>query len=76
MSGFSMCLIILDIWQGFDYFSGIKYAMVLNMPQYSYNNIIIFDNVFILEFLSSQFLHSGTPQLTTLSFLTQVRPLE
>ena len=50
--------------------------MVLNMPQYSYNNIIIFDNVFILEFLSSQFLHSGTPQLTTLSFLTQVRPLE
>ena len=28
------------------------------MPQYSYNNIILF-NVIILEFLSAQFVHPG-----------------
>ena len=39
------------------------YVKVLNMPQYSYNNIIIFVTVIILEFLSA----------TILSFLTQVR---
>ena len=39
------------------------YIKVLNMPQYSYNNIIIFVTVIILEFLSAAIL----------SFLTQVR---
>ena len=29
-----ICLIILDIWQGFEYASGIKYAKVLNMLRY------------------------------------------
>ena len=30
------------------------------MPRYSYNNIIIIvTNVFILEFLSAQFVHPG-----------------
>ena len=40
MVGFSVCLIILYIWQGFEYASAIKYARILNIPQYSYNNII------------------------------------
>ena len=40
MSGFSVCLIISDIWQGFAYASGIKYVRVLNMSSYSYNIII------------------------------------
>ena len=35
-----------------------KYARVLNMPLYSYNNIIsIVTNNIILEFLSAQFIH-------------------
>ena len=40
MSGFSVCFIILNIWQGFAYASGIKYVRVLNMAPYSYNIII------------------------------------
>ena len=44
MPGLSICLIILDICQGFEYVSGINYAKVLNMPQYSYNNIAIVAN--------------------------------
>ena len=39
-----MCLIILYIWQGFEYVSGIKYARVLNVVWYSFNNIIIVMN--------------------------------
>ena len=38
------------------------YARVLNMLQYSYNNIIIIinvTNVIMLEFLSAQFVYSG-----------------
>ena len=36
------------------------YARVLNMPQYSYNNIVIIvANVIILEFLSARFVHRG-----------------
>ena len=31
--GLSICLIILDIWQDFEYVSGIKYVKVLNMLQ-------------------------------------------
>ena len=51
MSGFSVCVIILDIWQGFKCASGIKYARVLNMPRYIYNKIIIIlTNAIILEF--------------------------
>ena len=68
-----MFLIILYIEQGFEYVSGIKYGRVLNMLRYSYNKIIIVSNVIILEFLSARFVHSGTPQLIILSFLTQVR---
>ena len=40
MPGFLKCLIILDIWQGFEYASGVKYARVLSMLQYSSNKII------------------------------------
>ena len=71
MSGFSMCLIILDIWQGCEFVSGIKYVGVLNMLWYSYDNIIIVTNILILEFLSTWFVHPGAMQLTI--FLTQVR---
>ena len=47
-------ILFLDIWQDFECASSIKYARVLNMPQYSYNNIIIIvNNVIILEFLSA-----------------------
>ena len=36
------------------------YARVFNMPQYSYNNIIIIvTNVIMLEFLSVWFIHPG-----------------
>ena len=69
MPGFSKCLIILNIWQSFHYASGIKYARVLNMLWYSYNNIIIIvDNVILLELLSALFVHAGAPQLTILWF--------
>ena len=72
MPTFSICLIILDIWQGFKYASWIKYARVLNMWQYSYNSIItIANNVIVLQFLSTRFLHPSAPQRTILSlFLT------
>ena len=61
--------IILDIWKGFEYASDIKCARVLNMPRYSYNNIIIdITNVIILEFLSAWFVTPGALQLTNLSF--------
>ena len=53
MPGFSICLIILEIWQGFEYVSGITYYGILNMLQYSYNNIIIVTNIVILEFVSA-----------------------
>ena len=68
MPGFSVCLIILDTLQGFEYASGIKYTSVLNMPQYSCNNIIVATNVIILEFLSARFVRPGSLQLTILSF--------
>ena len=35
------------------------YATVLNMPWYSYNNIIIVTKVTMLAFLSAQFVHPG-----------------
>ena len=73
MPGFSVCLFILDFWQDFEWASGSKYGSVLNMPRYSYNNIIIVTNVIILEFLSVRFVHPGAPQLTILIFLTRVR---
>ena len=51
-AGFSICLSILDTWQGFEY--ALVYARVLNMLHYSYNNIIIIvTNVITLEFLST-----------------------
>ena len=50
-AGISICLITLNIWQGFEYASG------MNMLRYSYNNIIIIAAVITLEFLSAQFLH-------------------
>ena len=57
MSGFSICFIILDIWQGFEY------------VEYSYNNIIVVTNVIILEFLSAWFIYPGTQHLMILCFL-------
>ena len=63
-------LIILDIWQGFEYASGIKYARVLNMLRYSYSNIIIVTNVILLEFLPARIVLLGAPQVTVLSFLS------
>ena len=52
---FSMCLIILDVWQGFEYASGIKCAGVMNWWWYSYNKIIIIvTNVILLQFLSAR----------------------
>ena len=45
------------------------YARIPNIPQYSYNNIIV-TYVTILEFLSAQFIHSGALQLTILSILS------
>ena len=69
MPGFSIGLIILDIWHGFEDASGIKCARVLNMPRYNYNKIIIIViNVIILEFFSARFVHSGALQLTILYF--------
>ena len=41
MSWFSIFLIILDIWQNFEYALGITYVRVLIMLRYSFNNIII-----------------------------------
>ena len=72
MSGFSICLIILDIWHGFEYASDIKYARVLNILQYTYNKIIIIvTNIVILEFLSAWFVRM---QLTILiSFNTSYK---
>ena len=68
MLAFSICFIILDIVEDFEYVSDIKYTRVLNMLQYSYNSItfIIVTNVIILEFLSAQFVHPDA--LTILSF--------
>ena len=68
MPGLSVCLIIRDIWQGFEYTSYIKYARVLNMLQYSYNNFIIIVTVILLEYFSARFVHPGTLQLTHISF--------
>ena len=54
---------------GFEHASGTKYARVLNILGYSYNNIIILvTNIIILEFLSARFTHPGAPQQTILSF--------
>ena len=69
LPGFSLCLIILDIWQSFEHISDIKYAMVFNIQHFSYNNIIIVvTNVIILELLSARFVHPGYLQLNILSF--------
>ena len=38
---FSDCQILNDISQGFEYALSIKCAMILNIPQYNYNKIII-----------------------------------
>ena len=48
------------------------YARVLNIPQHSYNYIIIATSVIILEFLSSRFVHPGA-MLPFYMFLTRVR---
>ena len=68
-----MCLIILHFWQGFEYASDTKYVSVLDMLEYSYNNIIIIiiiiiTNFIILEFLFGWFVYPGALQLTNLSF--------
>ena len=66
MPVFSIRLIILYIWQSFEYAAGIKYARVLNVP---WQHIIIFvTNAIILEFLSAQFVYPGAPQLTIFFF--------
>ena len=69
MPGVWTYLIILDIWKDFECASYIKWARVMNMPRYSYYNIIaIFvTNVIILEFPPAWFVHPGAPQLTILS---------
>ena len=41
IKGFLIRPIILDTWQGFEYASDIKCAMVLNMARYIYSDIII-----------------------------------
>ena len=51
----------------------VLHARVLNMLQYSYNDIIIITNVIILEFFSAQFVHPAALQLTILSFLTRFK---
>ena len=62
IAGFSVCLIILGTWQGFDYVAGIKYARVQNKPGYIYNNtFIIVTNVIMLEFLSARFVYPSAP---------------
>ena len=77
MSRFSICLTILDIWQGFQYAAGIKYARVLkNLPS-SYNIIINGAiNIIMLEFLYAWFVDPGAPQPTILYFSTRVRTKE
>ena len=60
ISRFSICVIILYIWQSFKYASGIKYPRVLNVLWYSCNNtIIILSNAITLEFLSAWFINPG-----------------
>ena len=50
--------------------------LALNMPQYSYNTVIIIvTNIIILEFLSARFVHPGAPYLPN-SFLIKVRAEE
>ena len=71
MSAFSICLIILDIWQGFQHVAVIKYSRVLNVLQYGYNTIIVANNVIILEFLPAWFVHPFALQPTILSFLNK-----
>ena len=63
MSGFSICPIVLDNWQGFEYASGITFPRVLNMLRHSSNDIIIIiaTDVMILELLSTQFVYPGAP---------------
>ena len=73
MSESSICLIISDIWKGFQCASAIKYVRFHNILRYIYNNIVFETNVIILEFMSARYVHTGAPQLTIFSFLTQVR---
>ena len=55
MPEFSIYLIVLGIWQGFEYASTIKYTWVQNMLWYIYSNIIfIVTNIVILELLSAR----------------------
>ena len=67
MSGFSMWLIILDTWQGFEYASDIEYTRVLNMLRYSYNYVIIIiinvNNIFLICLICT-FRHSATNNLS------------
>ena len=70
---FLICF-ILDIWQGVNYARvyyalGVNYARVLNIRQCSYSKVIIVTNVNVLEFLSAQFVNSGSPKITIWSFL-------
>ena len=55
MPEFSKYLIVFYIWQVFECASGIKYAWVLNMMWYSYNNIII-PTAAIIQYLNSSML--------------------
>ena len=54
MPGFSICLIILDIWKNFEHVSN--------------NMIIITTNIIVLDFLFAWFVYSVAPQLTNLFF--------
>ena len=64
----SICLLIIYIWQGFEYTSGIKYARLLNILWYSYNNTVIVHSAIILEFLPVWLVHPDTRQRIILSF--------
>ena len=68
MPRFSICLIILDIWQSFEYVSTIKYVRVMNMPRYSYNNFITIVTNIVSGSLSVRCVHTDAPRLTILSF--------
>ena len=64
--------ILMDVFEN-AWINCCDYVMVLNMPWYSYINIIIIvTNVVILEFLSAGFVHPGA-LLPFCLFLTRVR---
>ena len=64
MSGFPICLIILYVWQGFEYVSGIKCAWVLKMPDTAVITLLLrvmlLYSIWFLVCLICTFKHSAT----------------